>query len=282
MSTHRYSVIVPDKKTSQLKSFFISHARYESDWISLLHTHPFTEVFYVIDGAGSFITNQHEFNVQKNDLVIVNSNIEHTEVSSKDHPLEYIAIGISNISFTNADTSTAEEPFLFYNFHDKKEEVLFYLETIIHEVKNQQHDFEMICQHLLNVLILKLQRQFKLKLEVDHQLSIGKEVTLAKEYIDHNFKENITLDSLAEIVHLNKFYFSRTFKNETSHTPIEYINIRRIEEAKVLLKTTDYNISEISNIIGFTSQSYFSEVFNKHMSQTPSKYRKLNLIPKHS
>ena len=275
MSTDRYSVIVPNTQHHlQANSLFISHAIYESDWVSVLHTHPFTEVFYVIDGSGSFLTNNKKFSVKKNDIIIVNPNIEHTEKSSIDDPLEYIAIGMSHMSFTNKKDTITKKPFLFANFQDKQEDILFYLQAIMMEVKKQEFNYEHICHHLANVLIYKLQRKLNVQVEIEAPSMIGKEVAIAKEYINHNFKEKITLDTLANIVHLNKFYLSRTFKAAVGQTPIEFLNERRLEEASVLLKTTDLTISEIASMIGFSSQSYFSELFLKSRGNTPTKYRK--------
>lgn len=278
MSTNRYFITFSENKETNFnfKSLFISQAKYEADWISLVHTHPFTEIFYVIGGEGHFITNQHQFDVSESDVIIVNANVEHTEVSSSDNPLEYIAIGIQDVSFISSNTSEFNQPFIFYNFQDKKKEVLLYLENIIVEAENKFNNYEYICRNLLNVLLIKLLRQSNLKLEVNKQNNIGKNVAIAKQYIDHKFKEIITLDTLAKITFLDRFYLSRTFKNEVGLTPIEYLNTRRIKEAKILLKTTNFNISQIASIVGFSSQSYFTEVFNKHESITPSKYRKLH------
>lgn len=282
LSTHRYSILIPESKDTQneqfqFQSLSISKSKYEDDWVSLLHTHPFTEIFYVIDGEGSFITNHHQFSVQKKDVIIINANVEHTEISSDDNPLEYIAIGIQDVSFISTTHAETDHPFIFYNFQDKQKEVLFYLNAIIQEAESSQHNFEYICQHLLKVLIIKLLRQSKLQLEIKSHSILGTDVLIAKQYIENNFRENITLDLLAEITYLNKFYLSRTFKNEVGRTPIDYLNLQRIKEAKMLLKTTNFSVSQVANIVGFSSQSYFSEVFNKYELQTPTKYRKNNL-----
>lgn len=275
LSTDRYSVVAPASHHHlNANSLFISHAVYESDWVSVLHTHPFTEVFYVINGRGSFLTNKKKFAVKKNDIIIVNPNIEHTEASSTDDPLEYIAIGMSHISFTNKKGSPTKRPFLFANFQDKQDDILFYLQAIMLEAKEQTFNYEHICHHLANVLVYKLQRKLNVQVKIEAPSKIGKEVAIAKEYINHNFKERITLDTLANIVHLNKFYLSRIFKTTVGQTPIEFLNERRMEEACVLLKTTDLTISEIASMIGFSSQSYFSELFLKHRNKTPTNYRK--------
>ena len=102
----------------------------------------------------------------------------------------------------------------------------------------------------------------------------GNEITKkAIRYISQNFAGNITLEDVAEHVHLNAAYFSSLFKQSTGSTFREYLNMVRIEESKRLLTTTDYSILDIALATGFEDQSYFSKVFKKHTGLTPKQYR---------
>ena len=56
----------------------------------------------------------------------------------------------------------------------------------------------------------------------------------------------------------------------------DFIQLQRIEEAKNLLRFSDYQISEISTFLAFSSQSYFTSVFKRHTGVTPKKYREAN------
>ena len=75
-----------------LKLLYVSTSKYEGDWQSILHSHPFSELFYVVRGSGSFVTEGTEFPVSKNDLVIINPHVQHTERSLQTTPLEYIVL----------------------------------------------------------------------------------------------------------------------------------------------------------------------------------------------
>ena len=102
----------------------------------------------------------------------------------------------------------------------------------------------------------------------------GNEITKkAIRYISKNFAGNLTLEDVAEHVHLNATYFSTLFKQSTGSTFREYLNMVRIEESKRLLTSTDYSILEIALATGFEDQSYFSKVFKKHTGLTPKQYR---------
>ena len=104
--------------------------------------------------------------------------------------------------------------------------------------------------------------------------SKGNEITKkAIRYISQNFSRSLTLDKVAEHVHLNSAYFSTLFKQSTGSSFKEYLNMVRIEESKRLLSNTDYSIIDISLATGFEDQSYFSKVFKKYTGLTPKQYR---------
>lgn len=104
--------------------------------------------------------------------------------------------------------------------------------------------------------------------------SKGNEITKkAIRYISQNFSRSLTLDKVAEHVHLNSAYFSTLFKQSTGSSFKEYLNMVRIEESKRLLANTDYSIIDISLATGFEDQSYFSKVFKKYTGLTPKQYR---------
>ncbi|MEG0306013.1 MAG: AraC family transcriptional regulator, partial [Oscillospiraceae bacterium] len=95
----------------------------------------------------------------------------------------------------------------------------------------------------------------------------------AKKYIDANYPENITIDFLAELTHLNKFYLMHAFTREYNISPINYLIERRIRESKYLLANTDHSLAQISNILGFSSPSYFSQSFKRLEKTSPREYR---------
>lgn len=92
-------------------------------------------------------------------------------------------------------------------------------------------------------------------------------------YISQNYNTNLTLEEVANHVHLNPTYFSTLFKQSSGSSFKEYLNIVRVEESKRLLSNTDYSIIDIAVATGFENQSYFSKVFKKYTGLTPKQYR---------
>lgn len=105
------------------------------------------------------------------------------------------------------------------------------------------------------------------------EASSNKYIQLAKEYIEKNFADNISRDSVAQHVHINKDYLTRLFKEETGDNILNYINKCRIDEAKRLLENGNVNMSILALKVGFSSRNYFSTVFRKYTGMSPEQYR---------
>jgi two-component system response regulator YesN len=95
----------------------------------------------------------------------------------------------------------------------------------------------------------------------------------AVDYIKRNYMKRITLEEVARSVYLNPSYFSKIFKNEMKCTFISYINKIRINAAKNLLLDIAIPLTEVSCLVGFEDQSYFTKVFKKAIGATPGKFR---------
>ncbi|MDP4097117.1 bifunctional transcriptional activator/DNA repair enzyme AdaA [Paenibacillus sp. P96] len=94
------------------------------------------------------------------------------------------------------------------------------------------------------------------------------------QYIDQNYRETITLDTLADICHGSPYHLQRTFKRITGVTPVEYIQTKRINEAIDILINTNKSVTEIASLVGFSNTPYFITLFKKMMEQTPNEYRR--------
>ncbi len=127
-------------------------------------------------------------------------------------------------------------------------------------------------QAIIKLLLSKfIDYKFTSKKKNEHNL------TRVLNYISQHLHETITLDVLAAYCHLSKDYFSRSFKKQYGLGPNQYIQLKRIERAQLLLLTTDDSLREISNKVGFYNFSYFSKLFKKIIGQTPAHFRNQGL-----
>jgi AraC-like DNA-binding protein/mannose-6-phosphate isomerase-like protein (cupin superfamily) len=95
----------------------------------------------------------------------------------------------------------------------------------------------------------------------------------ALEYIERHYAEPIRLAELASAVSMSEAYFCRFFKRITAATPVEYINLYRVRQAAILLRSTDKKIMDIAFEVGFRNLGYFNAVFRQRFGCTPTGYR---------
>jgi len=100
-------------------------------------------------------------------------------------------------------------------------------------------------------------------------------INRACEYIEQNYSQDLTLESVAQHVYLSSCYFSRLFKQLKGYNFIDYLTRVRLKEAKELLLNTNLLISEIASRVGYRDARYFGQVFKRQEGCTPGIYRKL-------
>jgi AraC-like DNA-binding protein len=96
------------------------------------------------------------------------------------------------------------------------------------------------------------------------------------EFISAHYREHITLEQAAGIMHMSPKYFSSFFSKTFLISFVQFINNYRIDQACILLKTTDLPILEIAFEVGFENISYFTKKFKELKGLTPKDYRKNN------
>ena len=249
----------------------VASAKYGGDWHSVPHTHNHLELFYILGGKGQFLIQDQLYPVNVNNLVIINPNVTHTEVSLNAQPLEYIVLGIGGVELATNNNSNGQFNILD---HFESVEISGCLRNILREMEQKNPGYEDVCQAYMEILIIRLMRSTSLAAPSEFQaVSTNRQCAAVRRYIDLHFKEPLTLEQLAEEGHMNKFYLSHAFKKEYGLSPINYMITRRIDESKYLLAETDLSMSQIAQLLGFSSLSYFSQVFHRTQSISPKEYR---------
>lgn len=249
----------------------VASAKYGGDWHSVPHTHGHMELFYIVGGKGQFLIEDHIYPVNTSQLVIINPNVLHTEVSLNAQPLEYIVLGIDGIELAINDNENGQ--FAVLN-PSESAEISSCLRNILREMELKSTGYEDVCQAFMEILIIRLMRTIELSAPTELSvITANRQCAAIRRYIDLHFKEPLSLDQLAEESHMNKYYLSHAFKRQYGTSPINYMISRRLEESKYLLAETDLSMSQIAQLLGFSSLSYFSQLFRKTQSISPREYR---------
>ena len=144
---------------------------------------------------------------------------------------------------------------------------------IIIELQRCQDNYEemltLLLRHLLIIFQRELTREQVLKNEyLDHEMDT------AVTYFNENYNRDINIEEYATSKGMSVSWFIRSFKKFTGSTPMQFIVALRVSNAQVLLETTNYSINEISKIVGYDNQLYFSRLFHKLKGFSPREYQK--------
>jgi AraC-like DNA-binding protein len=96
---------------------------------------------------------------------------------------------------------------------------------------------------------------------------------LVLQYIHTSYAQKLSLDDMAGLSNLSKYYFCRFFKAAVGKTPIDYLHWYRLVQAEQLLKETDLKVIDIALEVGFSDLSHFTRLFHKQAGATPSQFR---------
>lgn len=176
---------------------------------------------------------------------------------------------VNNIA-TKMDCSNKIELIPRFQFQDPLLEQL--VRTLSAEFESHLPPDGIYVESLTHTLIVHLISKYSVSQlkppMVSHRLS-SRKLTLIKDYINDHLEETLSLDAIANIVNLSPSHFLRLFKKSTGLAPHQYVILKRIEKAKILLCQTKMSIAEIACQTGFADQSHLTRLMRRHTGLTP-------------
>ena len=251
--------------------------------ISIAYQSTFT-IKYVIDGTKYYSVNNQELKVSRNEYLILNNSKITTDAKKGTKGLSLFLSPklISEIAhFTIGHDSSLR--FLEVIHRNSNQKIKNYLDRIVYLYENERSTLNQQMDSLFIALSeLIVQEQVSIdgsfgRLNVvrhNTKRELYKSVTKAKEYLNDNFRDNISLNILSADIGISKYYLHRLFKEINGKTPFEYLTRVRLENAKGKLRYSKDSIFEIAISSGFDNTAYFSNVFKKHIGVSPTQFRK--------
>ena len=107
-----------------------------------------------------------------------------------------------------------------------------------------------------------------------HKTDSSDMVSVVTHFMKDNLEKHLTIKDIADHLGYSTSYFRGKFKELTGHSPLSYFNIMKINEACVLLSSTNMKVNQICPKVGFVDPAYFSRIFTSIMGLSPMEYRK--------
>lgn len=243
------------------------------NWIQKHFDPDYSEIIFIQQGCGEFIFEKKPFIGQEGDIISIQPSSHIEGKSCSDDPLKGIYICVSNLHINGNDKGllTNSNDFPIIHLQEAKMEIDNYLKDILREYRKKHAGYQDVIASILQAVIIKITRLLK---DSDHP-SFSPICLEVKKYIEENYRQELTLNDLANLVYVSPYHLAHVFKEEVGLPPIQYMIYCRIEEAKRLLKHSNLSVREIAAIIGYENPNYFNLLFKKMTGNPPGKFRKI-------
>lgn len=252
---------------------FCYHQKGCDDLSHKKHTHENTaEFIQILSGEGSFLINNSIYRMVSGAIYIIDSSCVHCSIP-KD-PGHYVRnkLIVDKQSLLNilALCGASFEGYRNQCFILNKEQSR-QIESVFERIDMQEENQKSLCTvaGLMDILLISAMH----KSETNANVSTVDKILI---YINENPYNDMTVDSIADNLHISKYYLCHVFKEMTSMIVMEYIKLQRIQLAKDMLLYSADTVSQIAIKCGFENFSYFSRIFKEITSVSPTKYRKNN------
>ncbi|WP_461205874.1 helix-turn-helix domain-containing protein [Clostridium sp. DL1XJH146] len=245
------------------------------------HWHRHLEVLYIYKGTMHIGRNDKEYELNQNDLFIVNSGFIHFTkcIGNVETILLQIPYDLLNQSLPDFSSLQFKEYYPYNKFKDHLpfKEMINYLLTMNNIFEEKKAGYQFLFNSNLHLFLHALYTNFTLPKNAivkPTTIKYRKRLEIIIEYVNQNYMDTIPLSKVASLVALNPEYFCRSFKKHMGFTFVEYVNQVRLIYIHNDILNTDDSIIQIQERHGFTNYKVFNRMFKEAYGCTPSRLRK--------
>lgn len=255
--------------------------------IDYLHFHNYLEVGYCYSGTGTMMLGEREYRFGEECFTVIPANYLHTTNSDpgKLSKWEYLFIDVEGVFRETGQ----------FGRYDRKERMIQGInsQAVLRRAKDYPEMAGMIrkileimrqekvyyveeAKGMLAVLLINIARENRGRegAGAESRGLIAPPVCRAMDYIELHYMEPLKAEDLAGFCHISEAHLRRLFSFYLKMSPLEYINLVRIQTACDYLKTTDEQVADIAYKCGFPTLSTFNRNFKKIQGSSPNKWRK--------
>ncbi|WP_127580333.1 AraC family transcriptional regulator [Paenibacillus koleovorans] len=263
---------------------------YQLDSVAPFHdfqSHNGIEMYYIWQGLGSYLVGNQVYTLQPGTLIITKPYIAHKVLQTKPdlgvcrHNFIWHENLLACYRFDCPDANllkrTNAESICIYSSGSEREmiESIFYLAN--EELKNKSSGYSDILRSLIVQLLTICSRIYSRnkpdELPRPDTNTLPPEIVFLIQYIGSRFQQQLSLEKLSELVHMNPTYMTTLFRKHTGFSIGKFIIQKRIHHAKKMLIETSMPIGMIAQESGFTYSSHFIKMFKQNVGLTPEAFR---------
>ncbi len=254
----------------------------------LWHWHPEIELTLVLEGDIAYRVNDNLYHLKAGEGLFCNTNVLHTGKRLNEEDCSYLSITFHPRFLYGYSSSIMQSKYMSHILKSPslssirftpetgwQKKVLKKLEKIRKLEAKQGPSMELQIQ----VVLLKIWRQIYEHMKTDDMTGTenGRDTERIRkimEYMQEHYAEKITLEDLADQVHLCKSESCRLFKRYMNESMFEYLLDYRIERSLELLRQSGLDVTGVAGQVGFGDPGYYARIFKRKMGCTPLEYRK--------
>jgi len=271
-----HSNIAADISPASLPSIrFVEYTHWEEGKSVARHSHEdMFQLDYFPHGQGTYTMDSQQYQIDPSVFFLVPPGHIHEITSSPENLLENLTL-----KFVHSNLSDGFLPAAMKLSHRPVAELSRLFRRAISAGVLTDPAHQAVASYRLGELLVLLRYAW----EQDQGTGAGTKYTaLAKAYMGQHLAEPIMLHDLSDSIGIAREHLCRAFKEDTGKTPFVYLRQLRVAKAATLLKSTELDIATIAAQVGFGGSGHMSRVFQKHMSISPSRYRRQQSIkPNH-
>lgn len=245
------------------------------------HWHDSIEIIFVLKGKVSVSVNDKKYDLNEKDVFLINANDIHSIQHQEDNLLLAIQIPIPDLKEQVKDVDSyvfSCKSFLFDENHQAEfDEIRTLLAQMMWVINKEGEGFELQIQSLYFQFIYLLMKNFTDEQIKESKISSQKHIERLlriTSYVKDNFKQEITLNELAQIEFLSIHYLSKFIQKHLGMPFSKYVDTIRLDHAVKDIVFTDIPLTQIALDNGFASVKAFNRAFKEFYHQTPSEYRR--------
>ena len=273
--TYRYAYFATDKL---LNSLSVYNAGYEKchpgyQWGPGVRDHYL--IHHIIRGKGSYTIEGRAYYLGAGDTFLLFPGVESCYRADEKDPWEYAWVGFAGNDAYSMIANTEfskENPIL--NQSEISSELFQKIRAVYEANGNTFRDAVSMTGALYSLMGFLMKHSAGKEQPKNPQIHY---VERAMQYIAEQYSYPITVEDVAVYTGVSRSYLFRLFREKMKQSPKEYLLEYRIRQACQLLNQTDLPVRSIAHSVGFEDNLYFSKVFRKYKSCTPSEYRSLNI-----